>query len=141
MVSFPPFAIASRALTTRFSNAFSSPDASGLENALLNLVVNARDAMAKGGKLTIASELRTLDAGQFLGKTNELTPGCYAFVTVSDTGHGMTKETAQRVFEPFFTTKSHGTGLGLALVYGFFKQSGGTVRIYSEPGSGTTLSF
>ena len=116
-------------------------DASGLENALLNLVVNARDAMAKGGKLTIASELRTLDAGQFLGKTNELTPGCYAFVTVSDTGHGMTKETAQRVFEPFFTTKSHGTGLGLALVYGFFKQSGGTVRIYSEPGSGTTLSF
>ncbi|MGA9567461.1 MAG: ATP-binding protein, partial [Candidatus Korobacteraceae bacterium] len=116
-------------------------DASGLENALLNLVVNARDAMPRGGKLTIASELRTVDAGQFLGKANELMPGCYAFVTVSDTGHGMTKETAQRVFEPFFTTKSHGTGLGLAMVYGFFRQSGGTVRIYSEPGSGTTLSF
>ena len=116
-------------------------DASGLESALLNLVVNARDAMAKGGKLTLTSELRTVDSDQFLGKANELTPGCYAFVAVSDTGHGMTKETVQRVFEPFFTTKSHGTGLGLAMVYGFFKQSGGTVRIYSEPGSGTTFSF
>ncbi len=116
-------------------------DASGLENALLNLFVNARDAMAKGGKLTVSSELRTIDDSEFLGKANELTPGCYALVTVSDTGDGMTKETAQKVFEPFFTTKPSGTGLGLAMVYGFFKQSGGTVRIYSEPGSGTTMSF
>ena len=116
-------------------------DVSGLENALLNLFVNARDAMEKGGKLTITSELRTLVAGEFLGKANDLNPGCYAFVTVSDTGHGMTREVSQKVFEPFFTTKSHGTGLGLAMVYGFFKQSGGTVYIYSEPGSGTTLSF
>ena len=116
-------------------------DASGLENALLNLFVNARDAMGKSGKLTVSSELRTIEAGQFPGQAAELTPGCYAFVSVSDTGHGMTKEIAQRAFEPFFTTKTHGTGLGLAMVYGFFKQSGGTVRIYSELGIGTTLSF
>jgi PAS domain S-box-containing protein len=116
-------------------------DSSGLENAFLNLLVNARDAMPKGGKLTITSEIRTLEDGQFLGKSNELTPGRYAFVTVSDTGHGMSKETSQKVFEPFFTTKSQGTGLGLAMVYGFFKQSGGTIRVYSELGSGTTFSF
>jgi PAS domain S-box-containing protein len=116
-------------------------DASGLESALLNLVVNARDAMPKGGKLTVTSEQRTMEAGQFLGKANELTPGDYGFVTVSDTGHGMSKDIAQKVFEPFFTTKVRGTGLGLAMVYGFFKQSGGTVRIYSEPGSGTSFSL
>ena len=116
-------------------------DASGLENALLNLVVNARDAMTKGGKLTVTSELRTLEAGQFLGEAHELDPGRYAFVTLSDTGHGMTKQISKKIFEPFFTTKSHGTGLGLAMVYGFFKQSGGTVRVYSEPGIGTTLSL
>jgi PAS domain S-box-containing protein len=116
-------------------------DASGLQNALLNLFVNARDAMANGGKLTVTSELRILESGQFLGTSNELAPGRYALVTVSDTGHGMTKETARKVFEPFFTTKSHGTGLGLAMVYGFFKQSGGAVRISSELGNGTTFSF
>jgi PAS domain S-box-containing protein len=116
-------------------------DASGLENALLNLVVNARDAMAKGGKLTITSELRNLEAGPPSATEIELKPGGYAYVAVSDTGHGMTKEIAEKAFEPFFTTKPHGTGLGLAMVYGFFKQSGGTVHIYSEPGSGTTLSF
>ena len=116
-------------------------DASGLENALLNLVVNARDAMAKGGKLTITSEPRNLESGQLPGIESELRPGDYALVTVSDTGHGMTKEIAQRVFDPFFTTKAHGTGLGLAMVNGFFKQSGGSVRIDSEPGCGTTVSL
>jgi signal transduction histidine kinase len=116
-------------------------DPSGLENALLNLVVNARDAMANGGKLTITSELRTFKPGELSGRERELTPGEYAHVAVSDTGHGMTKEIAEKVFEPFFTTKSHGTGLGLSMVYGFFKQSSGTVRAYSEPGYGTTMSF
>ena len=104
-------------------------DAAGLENALLNLVVNARDAMAEGGKLTITSELRNLEPGELLGTESELKPGGYAYVAVSDTGHGMTEEIARKAFEPFFTTKPHGTGLGLAMVYGFFKQSGGTVRI------------
>jgi PAS domain S-box-containing protein len=116
-------------------------DASGLENALLNLVVNARDAMMKGGTLTITSEVRNLDSGQHSGIESELRPGGYAYVTVSDTGQGMTKEIAEKVFEPFFTTKSHGTGLGLAMVWGFIKQSSGTVQVDSEPGCGTTFSF
>jgi signal transduction histidine kinase len=116
-------------------------DASGLENALLNLVVNARDAMEKRGTLTISSELRNVEAGQPLGGDSGLRPGSYALIAVSDTGHGMTKEIAQRVFEPFFTTKSHGTGLGLAMVYGFIKQSSGTVRVDSKPGRGSTFSF
>jgi signal transduction histidine kinase len=116
-------------------------DASGLENALLNLIVNARDAMSKRGKLTITSELRNLESDESLEKDGDLKPGGYAYVAISDNGHGMTKEVAQKVFEPFFTTKSHGTGLGLSMVYGFLKQSNGTIRVYSEPGFGTTLSF
>jgi PAS domain S-box-containing protein len=116
-------------------------DASGLENALLNLVVNARDAMMKGGTLTITSEVLNLDSDQHSGIERELRLGGYAYVTVSDTGQGMTKEIAEKVFEPFFTTKSQGTGLGLAMVWGFIKQSGGTVQVVSEPGCGTTFSF
>ena len=118
-------------------------DAAGLESALLNLAVNARDAMPKGGTLTITTELITLEENYPPVKTGELKSGRYARVSVSDTGHGMSKETLGHVFEPFFTTKPRGkgTGLGLAMVYGFAKQSGGIVRIYSEPDYGTTVSL
>jgi PAS domain S-box-containing protein len=118
-------------------------DVAGLESALLNLIVNARDAMPKGGSITIATELSKLQDNYPPVLTGELRSGPYACVTVSDTGHGMTREVMDRIFEPFFTTKSRnkGTGLGLAMVYGFVKQSGGTVRVYSEPGYGTTISF
>ncbi|HEY4355386.1 MAG TPA: PAS domain S-box protein [Acidobacteriaceae bacterium] len=118
-------------------------DLSGLESALLNLMVNARDAMPQGGKLTISSELKSLDETYIPAKMGELKPGSYVAVSVSDTGTGMPREVMDRVFEPFFTTKprGRGTGLGLAMVYGFCKQSGGTARIYSEPGLGTTVTL
>ena len=114
-------------------------DANQLENALLNLALNARDAMKDGGRLTIEAANTRLDdtyAGEF-----DVPPGHYVAVSVSDTGHGMTPDTAARVFEPFFTTKpmGQGTGLGLSMVYGFAKQSGGHARIYSEVGHGTTV--
>jgi len=118
-------------------------DAAGLESALLNLVVNARDAMPNGGSLTVSTQLRSLDGSYPLVQAGELEAGRYASVSVSDTGQGMSKETVERVFEPFFTTKPRGkgTGLGLAMVYGFAKQSGGAVRIYSELGHGTTATL
>ncbi len=118
-------------------------DAAGLENALLNLAVNARDAMPKGGNLTVTVQRRSLDASYPPVHTGELKAGEYACISISDTGTGMSKETLAHVFEPFFTTKPRGkgTGLGLAMVYGFAKQSGGTVRIYSEPDLGTTVSL
>ena len=118
-------------------------DAAGLENVLLNLAVNARDAMPKGGSLTISTGLSDLEESYPPVQAGEIKPGRYARVTVSDTGQGMSRETLQRVFEPFFTTKPRGkgTGLGLAMVYGFVKQSGGIVRIYSEVGQGTTVTF
>jgi PAS domain S-box-containing protein len=118
-------------------------DAAGLENALLNLAVNARDAMPKGGTLTVAVQRSTLDASYPPVHTGELKAGDYACLSISDTGTGMSKETLAHAFEPFFTTKPRGkgTGLGLAMVYGFAKQSGGTVRIYSEPGLGTTVTL
>jgi len=119
-------------------------DAAGLENALLNLVVNSRDAMPNGGTVTIATEVRTLDLTYPLVEIGELTAStAYACISVTDTGFGMSKQTLDRVFEPFFTTKSEGkgTGLGLAMVYGFVKQSGGAVRIYSEEGVGTTATI
>jgi PAS domain S-box-containing protein len=118
-------------------------DAVSLENVLLNLAVNARDAMPGGGSLVISTELANLDASYLPVQAEELKPGRYARVSVSDTGHGMSPETLEHVFEPFFTTKPRGkgTGLGLAMVYGFAKQTGGTVRIYSELGHGTTVSI
>ncbi len=118
-------------------------DAPGLENVLLNLAVNARDAMPNGGSLTIAARLKNLDESYPPVQAGEIKPGNYALLTVSDTGTGMSRETLQRAFEPFFTTKPRGkgTGLGLAMVYGFAKQSGGSVRIYSEVGHGTTVSL
>ena len=118
-------------------------DGAGLESALLNLAVNARDAMPKGGTLTFSTESIKLDDSFPSVRTRELQPGTYVRISVSDTGHGMSKETLERALEPFFTTKGRekGTGLGLAMVYGFARQSGGTVRLYSELGYGTTVSL
>jgi CheY-like chemotaxis protein len=118
-------------------------DASGLENALLNLAVNARDAMPHGGTLTFEGELAKVEK-DFPGvQSGELQPCHYVRIAVSDTGHGMSKETMERALEPFFTTKERnkGTGLGLAMVYGFARQSGGTIRLYSEVDFGTTVSI
>ena len=118
-------------------------DPAGLESALLNLVVNARDAMPNGGSIAIASREQYLDDSHPAVRAGDLKPGRYVCIAVTDTGDGMSRETLERAFEPFFTTKSRdkGTGLGLAMVYGFVRQSGGTVRVYSELGHGTTVSF
>ncbi len=118
-------------------------DPAGLESALLNLVVNARDAMPTGGSITIANQLCNLEDSSLTVQTGTLKAGRYARVSVADTGQGMSHEIMERAFEPFFTTKARdkGTGLGLAMVYGFAKQSGGGVDIYSEVGHGTTVSI
>jgi PAS domain S-box-containing protein len=115
-------------------------DPSQLENALLNLCINARDAMAPdGGRLTIETANKWLD--DRAGKERDLLPGQYVSLCVTDTGTGMTPEVQAQVFDPFFTTKplGQGTGLGLSMIHGFVRQSGGQVRIYSELGKGTTM--
>jgi PAS domain S-box-containing protein len=117
-------------------------DAHQLESALLNLAVNARDVMQDGGKLTIETANAHLDDG-YTDQYPELKPGQYVVLCVTDTGTGMTPEVIARAFEPFYTTKpiGQGTGLGLSQVYGFVKQSGGHVRLYSEVGHGTTVKI
>ena len=117
-------------------------DATQLENAVLNLAVNARDAMPGGGRLTIESANAYLD-DDYARRHAEVRAGQYVMVAVSDTGAGMAPDVAARAFDPFFTTKpaGKGTGLGLSQVYGFLKQSGGHVKIYSEPGLGTTVKI
>jgi PAS domain S-box-containing protein len=115
-------------------------DANQLESALLNLTINARDAMPAGGRLTIAIADRPLTEADVLDET-EAKPGDYVELAISDTGTGMAADVAERVFEPFFTTKpiGQGTGLGLSQIYGFVQQSGGFVRLESAPGEGTTI--
>jgi signal transduction histidine kinase/TusA-related sulfurtransferase len=117
-------------------------DMNQLENALINLAVNARDAMPEGGKLTIETANCYLDEA-YAEKQGDLRPGQYVGVFVTDTGMGMPEEVIAKAFEPFFTTKEvgQGTGLGLSQVYGFLKQSGGHVKIYSEVGHGTTVKL
>ncbi len=115
-------------------------DPNQVESAILNLALNARDAMPGGGRLVIETSLRHLDS-DYARAHPEVSPGDYVALSVSDTGLGMSPDILERVFEPFFTTKGvgEGTGLGLSMVYGFIKQSGGHITIYSEPGNGTTI--
>jgi signal transduction histidine kinase/CheY-like chemotaxis protein len=115
-------------------------DSQQLENALLNIAINGRDAMPDGGKLTIETGNAYLDEA-YCAQNPEVKPGQFALIAVTDTGVGMSADVAARVFDPFFTTKptGKGTGLGLSQVYGFVKQSSGHIKIYSEPGSGTTV--
>ena len=115
-------------------------DQSGLENALINIAVNARDAMPKGGTLTIETANIVVDEG-YMHRHPDAKPGHYVMIALSDTGAGMPVELQRRIFEPFFTTKppGEGTGLGLAMVYGFIQQSGGHIGLYSEAGHGTVF--
>jgi len=129
------------ALTHRAGTAYALVDPHQMENALINLALNARDAMPDGGRLSIATRL--VDAAALSGFDDVVAPGAYIRVDISDTGSGMDAETQSRAFEPFFTRKPPGTGsgLGLPMVYGFVKQSGGHIRLTSAAGEGTTVTL
>ncbi|MBI9077416.1 MAG: PAS domain S-box protein [Desulfatibacillum sp.] len=117
-------------------------DAGQIEQILMNLAVNSKDAMREGGRLTISAGLVEVD-DNYLAELEEKRPGQYALITVADTGHGMDKETQKKIFEPFFTTKGvgEGTGLGLAISYGIVKQHNGYTNVYSEPEQGTVFKI
>ena len=131
-------------ITTDFASDVSPVliDPIQLQSALVNLALNARDAMPKGGQLLISIANISID-DDYMAQETDVAPGDYVRVLVSDTGAGMTPETQKHAFEPFYTTKpdSHGTGLGLALVYGFVRQSGGHITLYSERGHGTSFGL
>jgi PAS domain S-box-containing protein len=131
--------VALRTVVSGASN-FAEVDASQLQNALLNLALNARDAMPEGGRLTIEISRKQVDS-DYAQMYPEVRPGDYVLIAVTDTGEGMPADVKQRAFDPFFTTKApgQGTGLGLSMVYGFVKQSGGNVQLYSEVGRGTSI--
>lgn len=118
-------------------------DRSGLENVILNLAINSAHAMPDGGKFSISSKVLQLTQANPIVENDTMNPGMYVQISITDTGSGMTQETLSRAFEPFFSTKERdkGTGLGLAMVYGFAKQSGGSVQITSEVGNGTTIDI